>query len=424
MKRAMSCLMLIASFCQPSARAASGDLDTSFNGTGFLAVPNTDSSYLGTDVCVDGQGRIVAAAAHLLAPLGLSSQAGLVRVDATGMPDMGFGPWHDLGPLTPYYQLPTLNCADNSYGVTTTDSGAWPGGVMLTLISATSGASSATALGVNLVTAYSARVALAHPSANTWLVGSSYYDGFSLSAARLQQWTGSVQSPITSGTLFNGYVAPSAHYRAATPGTSTYVYAAGSANFYHGGVSGGVDYGALINAFNSNGTLRADFGQNGNVSLNTDGYDEFADRVVAAAGDKLYVGINAQQIGNPYVYSLNVVRLNSNGSIDNTFGVANIGYNLVGAKLGGLTVDAGGRVLIAGSRNNRAMVRRLTPTGTLDGSFGAGGEKLMSFGALGGARLHDLDLDSLGRIVLLGSRSSARGDPAGTAALIIARLVP
>ena len=177
---------------------------------------------------------------------------------------------------------------------------------------------------------------------------------------------------------------------------------------------------------NSDGTPDTTFGSGGQETLsfsNFGGTLAFASAVAIQPDGKLliagqvYVGTNdADEVG--------VVRLNSNGTLDTTFGTGGeqcFFYNSPAASIendevAGLAVQPDGKVLVAGTSfgelNNDGYdnfaVARLNANGTLDSTFASGGRELVSLLSngttmVGESFLNGIALQSDGKILLAGS---------------------
>ncbi len=134
---------------------------------------------------------------------------------------------------------------------------------------------------------------------------------------------------------------------------------------------------------NQNGTLDNNFGVNGVFSfLNT--YDSYGyDSQILDDGKILVAGIASENF-NPY--SILLVRINSNGTLDTTFG--NSGYTITSFSptdnfAYGLAVQPDGKIVIAGSmvdtinyQANPTMVR-FDSNGFVDSTFGVNGQLLI-----------------------------------------------
>lgn len=136
----------------------------------------------------------------------------------------------------------------------------------------------------------------------------------------------------------------------------------------------GQNYGYLIARFNSDGSLDQTFGSNGQVridrTINDPRRDGLSSVAVQTDGKILAAGQRAGEFGE-------ILRLDSNGAIDATFG--NAGYaafeTLNFNRIESLVLTAGGKILAFGSTasNNSATIFRLNPNGGADFSFGQNG---------------------------------------------------
>jgi uncharacterized delta-60 repeat protein len=74
-----------------------------------------------------------------------------------------------------------------------------------------------------------------------------------------------------------------------------------------------------------------------------------------------------------------LVRYNSNGSVDTTFGVMGLVTVPSGFSVASVLIEPGNGAIVVGGRYNSALAMlRYTPTGTLDSTFGSGGEVVTS----------------------------------------------
>jgi uncharacterized delta-60 repeat protein len=154
--------------------------------------------------------------------------------------------------------------------------------------------------------------------------------------------------------------------------------------------------------YNSDGSLDTTFGIGGKATTPL----TLAPTAVAldAAGRILVAGSTG---GFPADFV--VVRLNADGSLDSTFGsggrvvIAVGGFSDRAAQA--VAVDAAGRIVLAGSAfgdSDFALVR-LEADGSLDTSFGSGGEVILPFGGVCAAT--GVAIDSAGRIVVAGTNN-------------------
>jgi uncharacterized delta-60 repeat protein len=161
--------------------------------------------------------------------------------------------------------------------------------------------------------------------------------------------------------------------------------------------------------YNTNGTLDASFGTGGKVTTDVGGRFESA-RAVAVQGDgKIVV---AGGTVNGFFNDFAVVRYNSNGTLDTSFGsggevLTDFG---VSAQACCIAAQPDGKIVVAGFANidggyNFELVR-YNSDGTLDGTFGTGGKVTTDFGLLDQgfsyAQADSLALQQDGKIVLSG----------------------
>ncbi len=140
--------------------------------------------------------------------------------------------------------------------------------------------------------------------------------------------------------------------------------------------SGTGTLGMLIERFNSNGSLDTSFGSGGVVKVLTaqfgDGYG-----VAIAPGGKIVAAGSANSSSGGS--NIAVVRLNSNGSLDSSFGSGGIvTLARTDSKAQGVAVQSDNKVVIVGSEAPdlqvpNAIIARLTSSGALDSSFAQGG---------------------------------------------------
>jgi uncharacterized delta-60 repeat protein len=161
--------------------------------------------------------------------------------------------------------------------------------------------------------------------------------------------------------------------------------------------------------YNSNGTLDASFGIGGKATTDVGGRFEFATAVAMQGDGKIVVA------GNTVIGFFNdfaLVRFNSNGTLDTSFGTG--GKVLtdfgVSAQSDSIAVQPDGKILVAGFANldggDNFEVVRYNSDGTLDTSFGTGGKVTTDFGlstqGFSFAQANSLAVQQDGKIVLAG----------------------
>jgi uncharacterized delta-60 repeat protein len=171
--------------------------------------------------------------------------------------------------------------------------------------------------------------------------------------------------------------------------------------------------------YNSNGTLDTTFGTSGEMiigvgeSLGTRATDGTA--ILALSGGNIDL-VGAGQSLNDYV-----VQLTAAGQVDKSFGtggIVNLGHGLVPS----LTAQSDGKLVVASSSSispaGYIQVTRLLANGSLDTGFATGGKATVTWLTTGQDDLSTaVQVDPLGRFVIVGSQYTATG-------LFVIRLTP
>lgn len=178
--------------------------------------------------------------------------------------------------------------------------------------------------------------------------------------------------------------------------------------------SSGTDF--LAMRFNTNGTLDTTFSGNG-IFTAAYNFNNASDEVNSVAieptnGKILLVGftVNAST-GKDFA----LMRLNSNGSLDTSFGLSlgrtSLNFSGQDDVAYDVLIQPGGKIIAAGSArvsnplfltNTRFALARFNSNGSLDTSFGSGGKVTTSFGNLSNDVIQSIALQSNGRIVAAG----------------------
>ena len=174
----------------------------------------------------------------------------------------------------------------------------------------------------------------------------------------------------------------------------------------------------VVIRLNPNGSPDQAFGVDGKVVTDIGTQGDVATAVALQADGKiLVVGQDQATPGGPE--DLVVVRYDSSGQLDPTFGLGGIatvsdpGFADFGYAI---AVDAGGNIVVAGVKgdlhtNNDPLVVRLDSSGMLDPSFGSGGETVVNFrGAPENTSAYALAIQPDGRIVIGGTATTWSGD--------------
>jgi uncharacterized delta-60 repeat protein len=162
-------------------------------------------------------------------------------------------------------------------------------------------------------------------------------------------------------------------------------------------VNGTISFG--VSRINADGSFDASFGNDGRVVTANAG----AARGVALQADgKIVV---AGSYFNGANYDISLVRYNTNGSLDTTFDgdgrlISDFGAN---DRASAVLVQPDGKIIVGGdSNNNIAVVRYLAQDGSLDGSFGTGGRRVVENAF--SSTVNAMALDSYNQILLAGQR--------------------
>lgn len=167
--------------------------------------------------------------------------------------------------------------------------------------------------------------------------------------------------------------------------------------------------------YNTNGALDTTFNTTGKVSTDLGGVEVAEALIVQSTGKILVAGFTGNIAGD-YTNSA-LVRYNANGSLDTTFNttgkvITNMGptYNYIDA----IAVQADGKIVTAGSMVEAGVgVARYTTSGALDTSFNTTGKVITPFtGAGAGDVVHGVTIQGDGKIVVAGSTRVADEDDA------------
>jgi uncharacterized delta-60 repeat protein len=169
-----------------------------------------------------------------------------------------------------------------------------------------------------------------------------------------------------------------------------------------------------LTRLDSNGSLDGTFGQAGRTLVDFGGAD-LGEAVAVQADGKIVVAGSSFAAG----YTFALARFNANGSLDTTFGQAGKAMvDLGGYDFGeAMVLQPDGKIVVAGhsdvNNNTNFTLARLDANGSLDTTFGQAGKAVVDFGSSDDGQGVALQRD--GKIVVVGS---SRGN------LVVARLDP
>lgn len=168
---------------------------------------------------------------------------------------------------------------------------------------------------------------------------------------------------------------------------------------------------------NTDGSFDSSFGSGGKITV------AFSDDAIAASlalqSDGKILVAGQERTGSTFGYA--VARLNGDGSLDSTFnGTGKLIY-VNGNGAYNVTVQSDGKILLAGSDTSALPASmcavRLNSDGSFDNTFGVGGKARASFGGNVSSGARNVAVASDGRIVLGGSSSDSSGGYMGVARL-------
>ncbi len=167
------------------------------------------------------------------------------------------------------------------------------------------------------------------------------------------------------------------------------------------GTSVVTEYLYFVSRFETDGSIDATFGVNGSTQVTVGtGLRILSDMKLQSDGKIVIGGV----VQNSDV-DIALVRLNADGSLDNSFSFdGKVETNVNGSdELSALAIDSDGKILIAGSTlsNERSLLVRYNSDGTLDNTFGTNGKMEYDLSPAQEG-FDDLFIDGQGRLLLAG----------------------
>lgn len=166
----------------------------------------------------------------------------------------------------------------------------------------------------------------------------------------------------------------------------------------------------VVVRYNTDGTLDNSFGVNGIVRTTMSVYDDDATSVNIQNDGKIVVG------GNSYIYAISIARYDTNGLLDNTFGINGKVITLFNdiqgngrANANCSSIQTNGKIIIAGSISDSTgqdfMLLRYNTDGGIDSSFGINGMVRTYFISNYNDWINAMVLQPDGKIVCVGNTS-------------------
>jgi uncharacterized delta-60 repeat protein len=186
---------------------------------------------------------------------------------------------------------------------------------------------------------------------------------------------------------------------------------------------------AVVARLNIDGSLDADFGQNGIITFDFGDDEDIFYTIKVLPNGKILLGGDTYDQSSPAGMDLLLVQLNPDGSPDTNFGnngiVKKNFYPLI-EKILSLQLQADGKIIAVGfqSINNQSaprktQIERFNANGTIDQSFGNNGVKIIDYGLNSDNPAYSVAVQSDQKIVFCG----AKGDN-NSSLLAVIRLLP
>lgn len=169
-----------------------------------------------------------------------------------------------------------------------------------------------------------------------------------------------------------------------------------------GGTNVGGNWNYLVARYTASGAADSTFGVGGVIITDLGGSDSAYAVGIQADGKIVVAGSTSGDYG--------LVRYQSNGVVDSSFGTDGVVYTDIGANdsVAGLAVLANGKIVVGGGNNTgddwNPQIVRYTTTGSLDGAFGQNG--IVASQLEGVQYVHDMALQPDGRILLVGRQGN------------------
>ena len=178
--------------------------------------------------------------------------------------------------------------------------------------------------------------------------------------------------------------------------------------------TGNKDKDFTIVRYNSDGSLDSTFGSGGIVTTDFGNYDDIAYSVAIQHNGKIVVAGYTENNGGDFA----IVRYNSNGEIDSTFGSdgkVTTDFGSGSDKALGVAIQSNYKIVAAGYGKNGSAaidfaIARYNIDGSLDTSFDSDGKVMTGFFGSDYSKAYDIAIQQNGGIVVAGFKSSDSGD--------------
>jgi uncharacterized delta-60 repeat protein len=348
-----------------AALALPGDLDPKFGSGGLVTTDFASTNDEAIAVTTQNAGKLVAAGVT-------NGDFGLVRYDKNGKVDMSFGTGGKVDtPFSGFAQALAVITLPSDDLVAAGGSG---DDFALARYQKNGAFDPAFGVGGKVMTSFTghagASAVVRQPDGKLVAAGT---DGSAFAFVRYNG-DGSLDSTFGSGGKVVTPIGANAGVSALLLQPDGKLVAAGSS-------SAGGDADFALARYDTDGTLDATFGSGGVVTTDFGGNDHGFDALLQGDG-KIVVAGAVDSVGD-----VALACYNADGSLDSTFGsggkvTTDLGVDLTRAS--GVGLDSAGNIVAGGTfftTPKAFLVLRYTPTGSLDPTFGSGGEAVASFGA-------------------------------------------
>jgi uncharacterized delta-60 repeat protein len=172
-----------------------------------------------------------------------------------------------------------------------------------------------------------------------------------------------------------------------------------------GATHNGTDWDWAIVRYEADGDLDTTFGTGGIVTTDLRGYNDWGSSIALQSDGKIVFGSKSS---NGTDNDFAVVRYNTDGSIDTTFGTNGKVFTTIGSGDDdgeAVSIQSDGKIVLAGYTSNGTdtdfAVVRYNSDGSLDTSFGSGGKVVTPVGS-GADQAHGVTVQSDGKILVVG----------------------
>jgi len=171
----------------------------------------------------------------------------------------------------------------------------------------------------------------------------------------------------------------------------------------------GSNFDMMAARINLNGTLDSSFGFEGKMTMNIMGNNDFAmDAALQDDGKIVMAGFCNDNTSLSYFC---IARLNSNGTVDNSFGNGGVyTHTLTNVlnELDAIQLQPDGKIVVVGRTHTDKVVLRLSSLGMPDNSFGTSGYLLINYNN-NAARSYDVAILTDGKLLVAGETYSDTG---------------